>query len=280
MVENGHKNGSADMNTMWETHSPLAEQVKTNGIQKVFDEKRARGEQALKPRQSKTITCMDGRTEKKAKVAAAESGLYLLVESKVNIRTLDAEHPGDALRNFPAIRKFVSDLQDAGIKNTESHKSCGAGDLYAQFFNEQKTWGTMTGDEAAKLWAQKLAIMLGGDYRGHKSVEPGFHPERAAYYSFADAFDPGSAPDVFLPGYVISRNRFKDGNVSHAAKEMALAATISFGGHGYGARFTKENPFFFIVIAKTQEEAAVGRRELEPIVAQFGGRVQLQVLIA
>ncbi|MEK9177381.1 MAG: hypothetical protein AAB923_03730, partial [Patescibacteria group bacterium] len=169
------------------------------------------------------------------------------------------------------------DLRAAGIVNTESHRGCGAGDLYADFF-KKRGWGEMTGDEAALEWARTLATLLGGKHKGHVEVHPKFHNERAAYYSFSDAFNPASASGIFLPGYVISRGRFKE-NPNQAGEEMQIAAGISLSKAGYGDRFTREFPFFFIIVARNSEEAELGKRELGWRLNQYGGRVQLQVII-
>jgi hypothetical protein len=61
-----------------------------------------------------------------------------------------------------------------------------------------------------------------------------------------------------------------------AADEVAVACQIAFGAHGFGDRFTPDNPLIIVPIGNPhRDELSVERlkEELEPVVEQYGDRV-------
>jgi len=264
----------------WHAKNGFATEWMEDGIQGAANKHPEQTLKAVRGKKSDTITCMDGRTHKEGKVACAGCGLALLIGNGVNVRQINkSAGVEDAMRALPKpVQNFIASLKKAGVINTESHRGCGAGDMYATFY-EQQGWGNMTGDEAAREWAVTLATLLGGKHKGHAEVQPKFHNERAAYYSFSDSFNPAAATGIFLPGYVISRGRYQ-GNHQQAVAEMNIAfEKISFTENGYGKLFTRELPFFFVVVARNKAGAEQGRSELQPLVNKFDGRVQLQTIV-
>jgi hypothetical protein len=264
----------------WNSTAELASKwAVPGGVQTEADKHPNEVRASVSGKKPDTVTCMDGRVDKEGKVACAGCGLVLLADYKVDFRKINlSSGPDAAIQALPlAVADFIRSLKKAGIKNTESHGGCGAGEAYAEFY-AREIGGTMSGDEAAEEWAKTLAKLLQGEYKGHVEVKPRFHNERAAYYSFSDTFNPKAASGTLLPGYVVSRSRFM-GNPNGAIREMSVAASISLSESGYGKKFTPQTPFFFIVIARNEDEARNGKSELQALADSLGGRVRLQTLI-
>lgn len=183
-------------------------------------------------------------------------------------------HPGGA----EAVAKI---LLEAGAKEVTSHYGCGA----AERWTENNGGELKDADENGKRFAQevvkKMSEISGKEikYR-HISKEEMKRPEhlhvaKCAYYDGTGLFNPDNIAGV-PEGFVVSR-RFLDKEQS--LFNVDLAAQIAFGPYGFGDKFTKDEPFVIFAVGNPKDKdfsAEKLSKELEPLVAKYGGRVKLE----
>jgi hypothetical protein len=177
------------------------------------------------------------------------------------MRCMDEGTPGGfhsagsgILRNKEEV---ISAFKTAGVKKITSHDGCGAAGLYAKAHN----FDLSKADEYGKKFAKEIAEELGLPYEHISSEKMNrpkeFHISRVAYYDGTGKFDYDSVKE--LPaGFIISRGIQQAGD---SVAEAKVAFNIATGDHGFGDKINVGNPFVFVVIGKTTEEA--GRLTLE-----------------
>ena len=167
--------------------------------------------------------------------------------------------------------EFIAKLRAAGIKDVTSHEGCGAAGLY----RERHGITDRTVDEVAIEQAKKMADELGVPYKGHVTelTRPAeFHTARVVYVDGTGRFNPSRVTE--LPaGFVVSA-RFM--TPEQALSEIQLAMKIAFGEHGFGDKFTQDDPLVVITIGDSTEADFGGEilsRELQAIVGEKRVRV-------
>lgn len=178
-------------------------------------------------------------------------------------------------------------LLEAGIKEVTSHEGCGAAALWTK--NNGLPAGKAGGeekeaDENGKKFAIEVADKmseLSGRKIGHRHIAAAemarpahIHIARAAYYDGTGLFNPSGSGDA-PRGFVVSRRYF---DKDHSVFNMDLAAQIAFGHHGFGEKFTVENPLHFIAVADQKEDKFNLKNllsELESLPEKYGGRIKV-----
>lgn len=207
--------------------------------------------------QDRSVRCIDEGTP--GGIHIAGSGILLSTEDRRN-----------------ELKNATEELIGAGADGVYSHEGCGAAVLYAETVMHNPA-GVR---EYAIDWAKKLAAELKVPYKGHISdlARPKeFHNARIAYYDGSGKFDPFRIKEI-PDGFIISRY-FLDRD--YAKEELRIALSIALGHHGFGDKFTADNPFIIAPVEKfVTKRSGISLRELEQeareVASQFGNKVIVQ----
>lgn len=186
------------------------------------------------------ITCIDDRAapgvkrfEKKTCVGCAGCGILIK-----GVREYLTQGAGLS----EEMKTFVAELKNKKIKYVYPHTECGAAQAFANSVGE-----TDKGSFYGKLWAFKLADLIGGEMRKVVPVKPkGFHDARALYLDLTPdgRFNPDEATAVFPKGFHISADYL---GKNQATTEVGIGIDIALSDGGFGDLFTKESPFVVFV---------------------------------
>lgn len=202
------------------------------------------------------IICMDGRLDEKAK------------EGSVFVR----DGGSGILREAEGIDKvaegYVKAALELGVSTIRltSHGDCGAWGLSGKNQAEgEKYYNDLRAMIAKKVEEAGLPIEVVLEHiPNDESNKEGKglclpHIERGAYYAYVLSFNP-QATEGLPAGFVISREHFAP---EYAVANAAIAIKIAFGGHGFGKRFTTEQPFLLVAVADSEEKLVEAKKELE-----------------
>ena len=151
--------------------------------------------------------------------------------------------------------KLISELKAAGITEFTTHENCGAWGLAHPEITDPKE------KEAAVIsWGESIAQKLGVPYKYIPAEEmdrpADFHNAFFAIYDLTGKFN--SKTVTGMPsGFITSPKYF-----SSAKADLELAVKIATGDHGFGKRFTAENPFVLIGIIPGTEETGVSKEQI------------------
>lgn len=161
-------------------------------------------------------------------------------------------------------------ILDSGADGITSHENCGAAKLAAQ----RDGIDLSKADEYGKQKAQELAQATNLPYKGHIAAEQmsrpaEFHNATVAYLDGTGQFNPARLKGTLPQGFVATMKYFK-------TDDIALCVAIAMGDHGFNQHFTKEHPFYIILIPdnnnpEMSEEKLLA--ETQPLLAQYEGRV-------
>lgn len=153
---------------------------------------------------------------------------------------------------------FITNLKKAGVKEVTSHAGCGAAALY----REKMRITDKSVDEVAQEGARRVAEELGVPYKGHiiELARPKeLHNARVIYFDGTGSFNP-SAVDGLPAGFVVSR---KFMTTEQAKSETGIAMSIAFGDHGFGKKFSEQEPLLVVAIGAEELTTAQLLKELE-----------------
>jgi len=202
------------------------------------------------------IICMDGRLDETNK------------EGSVYVR----DGGSGILRNTESVEKvadgYVRAAMELGVGTIRltSHGDCGAWVLSGknqeegeQFYNNLRDIIYQKVKEA-DLPVEVVLENIPKDDCNKEGKGLCFpHIERAAYYASVSSFNPQAV--VGLPaGFVISREYFEP---DYAMANVAIAIKIAFGSHGFGEKFSDEQPFLLVAVADSKEKMEESKKELE-----------------
>ena len=132
-------------------------------------------------------------------------------------------------------------------------------------YREQQGITDKSVDEVAQEEARKMADELGVPYKGHitKLTRPAnLHNARVVYVDGTGSFNP-STVEGLPPGFVISR-RFM--TPQQARTETSIAMSIAFGDHGFGRKFSPQEPLMLIAVGGDTVTAQQLQEELEGLI--------------
>ncbi|MBI4435202.1 hypothetical protein HY630_00880 [Candidatus Uhrbacteria bacterium] len=138
---------------------------------------------------------------------------------------------------------FIANLKAGGVKEVTSHTGCGAAALY----REKMGITDRSVDEVAQEGARRIAEELGIPYKGHITEldrPKEFHNARVVYVDGTGSFNP-SVVEGLPAGFVVSR---KFMTPEQAKTETSIAMSIAFGDHGFGKKFSHEEPLIIVAI--------------------------------
>ncbi len=154
------------------------------------------------------------------------------------------------------VEETVEMLKDKNIEIISSHDGCGAAAL------AEKDPYTYTSKVVEKIndYRKKNGMQLVKHIHipaENMTRDENFHEAVAVYYNFGDdIFDATRVVDengneLLGKGFTIDRGHFNEEN---SLAELGISIDIAFGHHGYGDRFTKENPLTIVFIESKDNE--------------------------
>lgn len=170
------------------------------------------------------------------------------------------------------------------IKKVNSHDNCGAAGLkYAEMVQKGEALpeGVTDGDSLGVCHSKSFAEKLGAEYNNIDKDEMtgDIHNARAICFDGTGRFNPSlvkEMPVCFVcsaPGFGLSDNYCKT--------ELAtLIGKVAFGSHGFGDRFTGENPLYIFVSAKDKKDLKRLMEVAEEGIKEFGERVKVEGFVA
>ena len=179
---------------------------------------------------------------------------------------------------------YIKLIKKLGIKKVivTSHENCGACSLSRKNDEQQKKYYSELID-AIKNGAQKegLNLEVTSDYISAKPNHnpegrklAGIHDARGVYYANVEAvFNPQKITDLFS-GFVVSRGMFDGGSApkgyqtSYPKANVKVALDLAFG-HGFGHRFSADQPFVLMAVGSDVASRDMAIAELEETKEKF-----------
>ncbi len=171
-----------------------------------------------------------------------------------------------------SVEETVDLLKDKDIAIITSHDECGA----ASIANKDPYEYTATVVNRINEHRSEKGMSL----VKHEHIEAkdmtrnkSFHEAIVIYYNFGDyIFDATRIVDnenneLFAKGFTIDRGHFNEEN---SLMELGVSIDIAFGGHGFGERFTEENPLIIVFVASRNDD------EQERVLKYIKGRKEFQ----
>jgi hypothetical protein len=219
--------------------------------------------------------CIDEGTENG--IRAAGSGI-----AYVKTEGLDKGFIGyNAIQS--GINAAAEAFRNAPLLGIYSHEECGAAKLVygllPDVFKGQLKMDHKieSSDEFGDYFAKELAKKLRKRYKGqihigHMSRPSGHHITRYTYIDGTGVFNPAAIKG--LPnGFVISRKYL---GAKETEVEADVSISISTGDHGFGAKITPNQPHVLVAIGNPKIRGLsvqMLKREMQPLVAKYGGKV-------
>lgn len=179
-----------------------------------------------------------------------------------------------------------------GIEVVTSHDGCGAAGIAWKKDGGLEGTGINTSDEYGKKWVNELQIEINEKLRADSStnksvdsqhilsddmVRPAqFHNARVTWFDATSKFNPhvlgDQVPKGFLIDYKVSAD---DSEKDYPFAELQVAINIALGDHGFGKRFSTENPFTIVVISNSQVELDEIKDRIQQMISVYNGVVKV-----
>lgn len=205
-------------------------------------------------RELDTISCSDGRVLGGRKIGIAGSGLLL---------------PNDERA------KFIEAYRGK-FKKLTTHRGCGAADQkFATLKPEEIPAGVTTADEYGTWCGKKTAQELGAEHQflDQEEMANEYHNEFAITLDQTGEFDSTNLKG--FPAHFVCTGAGLGFSEGYMKTEMETLAGIALG-HGFGDRFTKENPFYILVVANSYPELKHWEEVAQEAIAKFGDRIAVK----
>ena len=148
---------------------------------------------------------------------------------------------------------FEKFLQDTGVTKLISHENCGAVEKAYKGLSPEKQTIYGSAEAYAKSWTKKKAEEYGLEYRhieASEFCEP-VHHERGIIIDTTLEFYTSQFNG--MPNMFVSNSSMFSSD-KYISNETAILTDIAFGDHGFGNFFTRQEPFYIIIIARDSSE--------------------------
>lgn len=179
------------------------------------------------------------------------------------------------------LEKFIRENKGR-IKQVTSHDGCGAAAIK---FKELKEAGKLpegvnTADELGAAFAKNLADRLKAGYYHIPAREMSgeVHNERTVYFDGTGRFNPLALKEM-PTGFMCAGPKLGFSR-EYCRKELAILCGIALGDHGFGERFSEDNPLYIIVSAESAEQLKALEEIAEKAAEEFKGRVAVKGFVA
>ena len=234
-----HNLNEEQINTSFQKQQKIVEKITGNGIQSYYEnlDPKLKKEAFREPKEM-VVACIDeGCTHHAHK---AEGPILNLAGSGI---LYPVEHTVDLLK-------------DKDIAVITSHDGCGAASIAGK---DPYTYTAEVVRLVNEYRAEKGMSLVKHEHIPAENMTRSelFHEATAIYYNFGEnLFDATRVQDAdgneLLPkGFTIDRGHFSEEN---SLKELGVSIDIAFGDHGFGERFTKEQPLVIVFVASKMDE--------------------------
>ncbi|MCX6795279.1 MAG: hypothetical protein NT165_00910 [Candidatus Falkowbacteria bacterium] len=255
--ENGHDNAQENMNLGWDAsrHNQVVERLlKGENVQSILESLPGFSESFDHPLD--TIDCSDGRVLDGRKIGIAGSGM-LLSEKERDL--------------------FIQNYRGK-IKKLTTHRDCGAAGIAFRSLGEGEIpEGISSADEYGTYQGKKLAEALGAEHEFIEKLANDYHNEVAIVLDSTGTFDSTSIAD--FPAHFVCSGAGLGFSEEYMKTELKTLAGIALGSHGFGQRFTEENPLYIIVTANSNVEGLFWKTIAEVALADFSGKVAIKSFV-
>ncbi len=206
-----------------------------------------------------TLDCSDGRVLMGNKLGIAGSGLLL------------SEQELDGL---------VENLKGK-VKVVTTHRDCGAAaKKYSSLNSEEIPEGVVNSDDYGTLRGQQLAKRLGATHVFLEMEEMAneYHNEVAIVLDQTGKFNSTNL-ESFPPHFVCS-GAGVGLNESYMKSELETLIGIALGHHGYGDRFSSQNPFYIIVSADNDSDRLIWEGVAQEVASKFEEKVAVKTFLS
>lgn len=173
------------------------------------------------------------------------------------------------------IDQTVAMLSSIEPDTVHSHDDCGGARKYAADHGIDADNTDILGQEFAAAVADRIGAKHHHIRREQLRRPPSRHTATVVYYSGVKAFAPDELPE--LPkGFTITRALHL--SPISARDEVAFTCQIAFGPHGFGERFTAEDPFIVVPVGNPHNSplgVAALTAELQSLTKLYGRRLQI-----
>ncbi len=199
-----------------------------------------------------------------------DEGVHTVGEHQIDKREAGS---GILMPFYEAVESF----RTANIKAITSHPNCGAAALAFSRLNPRDQARYSSPDAYGKAWAKAVADKLGIPHLVIKKKEMSrplhYHDAVGAVLDLTNGgINTRSVQGAFPSTFSIQ----PDYDTAHTLDELALAASIAFGKHGFGAdKFTPDQPFLVMILGGMQREIVAWNHLLEGFARRYQGKVAL-----
>ena len=209
--------------------------------------------------------------EKKEKLCCIDEGVFNIEDEshKMALAGSGILFPADSWEK--RLDRVAELCINRGIKDITSHEGCGAAGLAWKRDGGETYTGIKSADEYGKKWSTELTAVINQKLKeagekndvAHQYISksemirpPEFHDARAIWFDTTSQFHPDAAkqlPKGFLIDYGVAKDEGKnEAEKEYPFAELGVAIGIAFGDHGFGGKFTAENPFIIVVVSKDE----------------------------
>ena len=172
------------------------------------------------------------------------------------------------------------------VQTVTSHEGCGAAGIAWNTLTESEKAelqqeGVNDSDQYGKKWSMDLQAKMNElkddnmkdikheyIFNREMSRSKEFHNARTVYFDLTGEFNPGKLGDVVPKGFVVDYGDVVSSNEDNEVQnypfaELRVTFSIAFGDHGFGNRFTKDNPFIVVIISSSEKELEVIKERIE-----------------
>lgn len=258
-IENGHSAVHEKMNLGWSEsrrNQVIEGLLRGQDLQSIMESIPGFSEAFQNPLD--TIDCSDGRVLGGRKMGIAGSGLLLP----------------------PAERDLFVQNYKGKIKKLTTHRDCGAAGIAFKFLStEDIPEGVTSADEYGTYLGKKLASELGAEHEFIDLPEMAndYHNEVAIVLDQTGSFD--STNLVNFPAHFVCSGAGLGFSEDYMSGELKTLAGIALGDHGFGNKFTNENPLYIIVSANNHADGLRWESIAKKALVDFGERISVKIVI-
>lgn len=262
-------NYEAVKNEKWQAQQPLMEEIINNGAEGFFNKEKISQLKEAFVEDKDTVCCAD------------EGTAHLEMNSKLSMAGSGILYPANSWQE--RLERVANFYLKLGVQEITSHDGCDGAGLAYKRDGGQKVLGDITPDAYGRKWAEELQAVMNQklnqpgtvSYRNilsQEMVRPAeFHDARAIWFDATGKFNPDKLGDKIPHGFLIDygdETKLAENEVEkdYPFQELEAFIGIAFDGHhGFGDKFTVENPLVVLVVAPNTEEkekvmAEVSRR--------------------
>lgn len=205
------------------------------------------------------IGCMD---EGASKIKSAPPAVRLAGSGALLHHHLDASQEA-----------MVKIMDEHDLGYISWHKDCGAGAVLA----EQLGRPAAEGDQMIKGFAESVAKVSGAEVVQSPLYRPPHQHVAVCHYYTGTRIAPhlGGLP----AGFVTSHFVLEGIDADYGKHELAMAAGIAFGPHGFGDLFTEDTPYTIVVIAVNQPQLTQYLAEVREVIADLPDDIRKRVAL-